>query len=65
MRKLPIKEKMELEILRKLKRSIKWLSEQDFVPNVIRRALQRALGGEDLSEMRCIEKPHKMHELAR
>ena len=65
MRKLPIKDKMELEILRKLKRSIKWLSEQDFVPNVIRRALQRALGGEDLSETKCIEQPRKIREIAR
>ncbi len=65
MRKLPIKDKMELEILRKLKRSIKWLSEQDFVPNVIRRALQRALGGEDLSVTQCIEQPRKLHEIAR
>lgn len=64
-RKLPIKDKMELEVLRKLKRSIQWLSEQDFVPNMVRRVLQRAPGGEDLSETRCIEQIRKICEIAR
>ena len=64
-RKLPIKDKMELEVLRKLRRSVKWLSEQEFVPNVVKRVLLRALGGEDLSETRGIDQPRKIREMAR
>ena len=62
---MPIKDKMELEILRKLKRSIKWLSEQEFVPNMVKRLLIRALGGEDLSETPGIDQPRKIREITR
>ena len=48
-KKLPFAEQTELAILRKLKRSIVWLSEQSFVPSGIRQLLSRALGGEELA----------------
>ncbi len=54
-RRLPIKERMELAVLNVLKDSIVWLSKQEFVPVSIRRLLQRALGGEDLSKTRGVE----------
>lgn len=67
-RRLPWKEKQELAVLRKLKRSIEWLAQQSFVPVSVRRLLNRALGGENLSETRGIEpvvKSHdKSHEIA-
>ena len=64
-RKLPIKDKMELSVLRKLKAAIKWLSVQDFVPLNIRRLLQRALNGEDLSKTQGVEQSRKLRQIAR
>ena len=54
-RRLPIKERMELAALNVLKDSIVWLSKQELVPASIRRLLQRALGGEDLSKTMGVE----------
>ncbi|MCR5602614.1 MAG: hypothetical protein K6G27_02795 [Lachnospiraceae bacterium] len=48
-KRLPFAEQTELAILRKLKRSVVWLSEQSFVPSGIRQLLSRALGGEELA----------------
>lgn len=49
-KRLPFAEQTELAILRKLKRSIIWLSEQPFVPSGIKQLLSRALGGEELAQ---------------
>ena len=66
-RRLPWKEKQELTALRKLRKGIEWLAQQSFVPDMLKRLLTRALGGEDLSETRglelrakSIEKPREM-----
>ena len=47
-RQIPIKTQQELAVLRDLKKSITWLIGQPFVPELIRKLLTRALGGEEL-----------------
>ena len=51
-----------LALLRHFKKTISWLSEQAFVPEVIRRLLTRALGGEDLEQTLGRVQPERKQE---
>ena len=61
-RKLPFAEQTELLLLRHFKKTISWLSEQSFVPEVIRRLLTRALSGEDLEQTLSRVQPERKQE---
>ena len=61
-KRLPFAEQKELAILRKLKRSIVWLSEQPFVPSGIRQLLSRAIGGEELVQTMGRAQPERKQE---
>ena len=67
-KRLPFAEQTELAVLRKIKRSIAWLSEQPFVPSGIRQLLSRALGGEELAitkgSIQLEQIPKKSSEIA-
>ncbi|SDA79092.1 hypothetical protein SAMN02910275_02932 [Butyrivibrio sp. INlla18] len=59
-RKLPFKEKIELGTLRKLKESVQWIVNQLSEHNLIRKLLERALGGEDLTVTQGKELQHRV-----
>ena len=61
-KRLPFAEQTELILLRHFKKTINWLSEQPFVPEVIRSLLTRALGGEDLERTLSRVQPERMIE---
>ena len=61
-RKLPFAEQTELLLLRHFKKTISWLREQSFVPEVIRRLLTRALRGEDLEQTLSRVQPERKQE---
>ena len=53
--RLPLKERLELGPLRLLKKSVEWLVKQPFVPDIVRKLLDKALNGEDLSQNKGLE----------
>ena len=61
-RKLPMKEQMELAVLRKLRESVEWLANHPMIPQTIRRLLERALGGEELVKTMGREQPERKQE---
>ncbi len=60
--RLPLKEKLELGLLRVLKRSVEWLVKQSYVPDIVRKMLKRALSGEDLSRNKGFDSQNRISE---
>ena len=65
--RLPLKERLELGPLRLLKKSVEWLVKQPFVPDIVRKLLDKALNGEDLSQNKGLEflERQRIKEIAR
>jgi len=63
--RLPLKERLELGPLRLLKKSVEWLVKQPFVPDIVRKLLDKALNGEDLSQNKGLEFPYKRNRSLR
>ena len=57
-----LEEQTEVLLMRHFKKTISWLSEQSFVPEVIRRLLTRALRGEDLEQTLSRVQPERKQE---